>query len=75
MNSTGKLSETCAAKGSSKLHVICYTSTVKCYSLQIKTCSDTGKNGDLPDMEEGAGIQSDHHSSLKLLFIISRQKK
>lgn len=75
MNSTGELSETGAVKGFSKLRIRCYTSTVKCYSLQIKTCSDIGKNGDLPDIEEGAGIQSDHHDSLKLLFTISRQRK
>lgn len=40
MNSTGKLSETRAAKGSTKLCMRCYTSAVKRCSLRTETCSD-----------------------------------
>lgn len=76
MNSPGKWRETRAVKGSSKLHIRCSISTGKCYSLQMETCSDMGKKKhNLPDTEEGAGIQSDCHGSLKLPFLASRQKK
>lgn len=43
--------------------------------FKLKPAPIIGKNGDLPDIEEGAGIQSDHHDSLKLLFTVSRQRK
>jgi len=43
--------------------------------FKLKPALTWEKNGDLPGMAEGAGILSDHCSSLKLLFTISRQKK